>query len=209
MRRGRRILSLVALVGALTWPAVATAQPESTSQPESTATGSGPALEEVSAKLVTQGWYNEPGAGTEDARLAEVQARLASTGTPWALVALAQNPSLGTKGFGDELLDLVRAGGGPKTLVILTPTEVTASSRTYEEAELQAALAAAVPAFDRDVVAGFEALFADLTDGPAPPRPAPETSFPVVPVAGAAITAMAAAVLVVAGFKRRSAVPRP
>ncbi len=160
-------------------------------------------LEEVSSTVLAKGWFNEVGAGTEDERLAEIQARLAGVGSPWGLVALAENPAPSTKAFGDELLDLVRAGGGPKTVVILTPTEVSASSRTYDEATLQAALATAVPAFDRDVVAGFETLFAELTDGPAPARPAPETSFPVVAVAGAVATGLAAVVLVVAGFRRR------
>lgn len=193
---------LVASLAVFCWPAFVGSQPASTAT--SSALGDDAQLALVADKLIAQGWYNEPGAGTEDGRLAEVQARLASTGSEWGLVALADNPALGTRVFSNEVLDLVRAKDGPKTVVVLTPTEIAASSRTYEEADVQQALAASIPGFNRDVVAGFETLFAELTDGAAPPRPAPETTFPAVPIAGAAVTALAAVVLIIAGYRRRT-----
>lgn len=165
----------------------------------------------VAAEVLAKGWYNEAGAGVDDDRLAEVQLRLATGGSPWGLVTLAEIPAFGTRSFGDELLVEVRAGGSPiKTVVVLTPSEVTAASRTYDDTEVQTALAAAVPAFNTDVVGGFEALYADLTDAPVAPGPEAGTEggaaggVRVLAVVGGACAGLAALIVGVAGLRRRS-----
>jgi hypothetical protein len=136
-------------------------------RPAALASASDTRVAEVSDAVRGKGWFTEPGAGVPSATLERVADRLHAAGASWGLVALAEAPAGGTKFFAADLLDALRGDEADvSTVVVLTPTDIAAESRTYGVDQVEPALTDAVPSFDRDVVAGYEHLFLSLAGAP-------------------------------------------
>ena len=127
-------------------------------------------------------------------------------------MALREPPAGGTRFFAEDVLDDLRAARSDiSTIVVLTPSDIAADSRTYTGDTLDQAVTEAIPEFQRDVTAGYERLFqllagAPLTERLAPLDPsagsAPQRSTVPLFVAGGALLVVAAAVLAVIGSRR-------
>jgi len=174
--------------------------------------GADPLIASVGPALATRGWFTEAGGGAESRTLERLSRRLRAGSSPWGLVVLAEPPAGGTRFFAEDLLDDLRtARSDISTVVVLTPSDIAADSRTYSGEALDQAVTEAIPDFQRDVTAGYERLFhllagAPLTDELAPLDPsagsAPGRSTVPLFVAGGALLVVAAAVLAVIGSRR-------
>ena len=180
--------------------------------PAGTGTGVDPLITSVSPALAARGWFTEAGGGAESRTLERLARRLRADGNAWGLVALREPPAGGTRFFAEDVLDDLRAARSDiSTIVVLTPSDIAADSRTYTGDALDQAVTEAIPEFQRDVTAGYERLFqllagAPLTDRLAPLDPsagsAPQRSTVPLFVAGGALLVVAAAVLAVIGSRR-------
>lgn len=175
--------------------------------------GSGnPLVASVSPVLASRGWFTEAGGGAESRTLERLSRRLRADGSAWGLVALSEKPDGGTRFFAKDVLDELRSTQSDiSTVVVLTPSEIAADSRTYAGADLDQALTQAIPDFQRDVTAGYERLFqllagAPLTDDLAPVAPssgaAPQRSTVPLFVAGGVLLVVAAVVVAMIGSRR-------
>lgn len=120
-------------------------------------------LEEVSGALLDVGWYVEEGSGVPAGPTADVRASMLAAGREWGLVALTTPPARGTRNFTANLLAEVRSrGSGIDTVLVVTEEDVSGFSRTASDAEVGAALEAALPVFGADVAQGWAAVYAEL-----------------------------------------------
>jgi hypothetical protein len=177
-----------------------------------TTTTADPLIDSVGPALRSRGWYTQAGGGAESRALERLSRRLRADGSSWGLVALRGQPAQGTRSFAEDVLDDLQAAQSDiSTVVVLTPSEVAAESRTYAGDTLDQAVTEAIPDFQRDVTAGYERLFqllagAPLTHDLAPLDPAaaqapPRSKAPLF-VAGGVLAVAAAVVLVVIGVRR-------
>jgi len=124
----------------------------------------------VGDDLVVQAWHVAPRATVEPQRVAELVDRLANRGLDWGVVVLDERPSVGTKVFGRVLRDRVTGEASTiDTVVVTTPLDITAASVRFDDETMDAALQAALPSFNADVLLGVEDLAFQLAGTtPAP-----------------------------------------
>ncbi len=129
-------------------------------------------IDEVADAVVAQGTFVEEGAGVDPEDLAAVQARIRDAGQGWAIVALSTPPPRGTRNFVANLLAEVRPRDRSiDTVLVVTRDDVAGSSRAWDDAALDAALAAAIPVLDHDPAGGWSVVYEQLVGGPLPPAP--------------------------------------
>lgn len=128
--------------------------------------GADEADEEIAEAILAGEVWVEEGSDVDREELEELRDDIAALGYDWGFVALAYEPDGGADRVAEDVLSIVRGGGGSTdTVVVLGLETIDGDSRMFPAGEFLDAVVDSLPAFERNYVDGYAAIFDNLTDG--------------------------------------------